>query len=53
MGTIAGIAAIAAYLAAVVMLVLSGLGFWHGRRTPPAEEAFAAQAAPRAPATVG
>jgi hypothetical protein len=52
MGTIAGIAAIAAYLAAVVMLVLSGLGFWHGRRTPPAEAAFAAQAAPRAPATV-
>jgi hypothetical protein len=53
MGTIAGIAAIAAYLAAIVMLVLSGLGFWHGRRTSPAEEAFAAQTAPRAPATVG
>jgi hypothetical protein len=53
MGTIAGIAAIAAYLAAVVMLVLSGLGFWHGRRTLPAEEAFAAQATPRAPATIG
>ena len=53
MGTIAGIAAIAAYLAAGVLLVLSGLGFWHGRRTSPIEEAFAAQAFPRAPAKVG
>jgi hypothetical protein len=52
MGTIAGIAAIAAYLAAVVMLVLSGLGFWHGSRTTPAETAFATPAI-RAPATVG
>ncbi|MFL6163776.1 MAG: hypothetical protein ACJ74U_16355 [Jatrophihabitantaceae bacterium] len=52
MGTIAGIAAIAAFIAAAVMLVLSALGFWHSRRTPPAEAAFATPA-PRAPAGVG
>ncbi len=52
MGTIAGIAAAAAFLAAGVMLVLTGLGFWHGRRTPAEEKVFAA-AASRAPASVG
>ena len=38
MGTIAGIAAIAAFLAGAVMLVLSGLGLMHARRTSPATE---------------
>jgi hypothetical protein len=32
MGMIAGIAAIAAFIAAGLMLVLGGLGLWHGRR---------------------
>jgi hypothetical protein len=35
MGMIAGIAAIAAFIAAAVMLVLSGLGLMHARRTSP------------------
>jgi len=38
MGTIAGIAAIAAFIAADVMLLLSGLGLVHARRTSPATE---------------
>ncbi len=38
MGTIAGIAAIAAFIAGAVMLVLSGLGLVHARRTSPAAE---------------
>ena len=38
MGTIAGIAAIAAFIAGAVMLVLSGLGLVHARRTSPATE---------------
>ncbi len=38
MGTIAGIAAIAAFIAGAVMLVLSGLGLLHARRTSPAAE---------------
>jgi hypothetical protein len=33
MGTIAGIAAIAAFIAAAVMLLLSGFGLFHARRT--------------------
>src|SRR5450755_4666858 len=33
MGTIAGIAAIAAYIAGAVMLILAGLGLVHARRT--------------------
>jgi hypothetical protein len=37
-GAIAGIAAVCAFVAAGVMLVLSLLGFWHSRRTPPAAE---------------
>ena len=36
MGTIAGIAAIGAFIAAAVMLVLSGLGLMHARRVSPA-----------------
>ena len=38
MGTIAGIAAIGAFIAAAVMLVLSGLGLLHARRVSPAAE---------------
>jgi hypothetical protein len=38
MGMIAGIAAIAAFVAGAVMLVLSGLGLMHARRTSPATE---------------
>jgi hypothetical protein len=38
MGMIAGIAAIAAFIAAAVMLVLGGLGLMHARRTSPAAE---------------
>ena len=38
MGTIAGIAAIAAFIAGAVLLVLSGLGLWHARRVSPAAE---------------
>ena len=36
MGMIAGIAAIVAFIAGAVMLVLSGLGLMHARRTSPA-----------------
>ncbi len=35
MGMIAGIAAIAAFIAAAVMLILGGLGLMHARRTSP------------------
>ncbi len=35
MGTIAGIAAIAAFISAAVMLILGGLGLVHARRTSP------------------
>ena len=35
---IAGIAAIAAFIAAAVMLLLSGLGLMHARRVSPAAE---------------
>ena len=38
MGTIAGIAAIAAYIGAGVMLVLGVLGLWHSRRVPETAE---------------
>jgi hypothetical protein len=38
MGAIAGIAAICAFVAAAVMLVLGGLGLVHARRTPPGNE---------------
>ena len=38
MGTIAGLAAIAAFVAAAVMLLLSGLGLMHSRRTAPSAE---------------
>jgi len=38
MGMIAGIAAIAAFIAAAVMLLLSGLGLMHSRRVSPGTE---------------
>ena len=38
MGTIAGIAALAAFIAAGVMLILGGLGLWHSRRVQPSVE---------------
>jgi len=50
MGTIAGIAAIAAFLAAGVMLILGALGLWHSRRTPATEAVFTPTE--RTPATV-
>src|SRR5439155_363544 len=34
MGTIAGIAAVVAFIGAGVMLVLGGLGLWHASRVP-------------------
>jgi hypothetical protein len=46
MGMIAGIAAIAAFIAAAVMLVLSGLGLMHARRTSPATEILSGHSAP-------
>ena len=49
MATIAGIAAIAAFIAAAVMLSLSLLGLRHGRRTPSTETVFA----PTAPVPAG
>ncbi len=41
MGSIAGWAALAAYIAAAVMLILGALGFWHARRTPETAEILA------------
>jgi len=40
MGTIAGIAALCAFISAAVMLLFGGLGLWHSRRTPPTAEIF-------------
>jgi hypothetical protein len=40
MGTIAGFAALSSFLAAGVLLLLGGLGLWHGRRVPGAAEIF-------------
>ena len=42
MATIAGIAAIAAFVGAALMLVLAGLGLLHARRSPTTETIFAA-----------
>lgn len=44
MGTIAGIAAIAAFVAAAVLLLLSALGLWHSRSTSPAAKIFTGHA---------
>ena len=41
MATIAGIAAIAAFIGAALMLVLAGLGLLHARRSPNTETIFA------------
>jgi hypothetical protein len=41
MATIAGIAAIAAFIAAAVMLILGGLGLMHSRRVSPAANILA------------
>jgi hypothetical protein len=38
MATIAGIAAVVAFVGAGVMFVLGGLGLWHSRRVPETEE---------------
>jgi hypothetical protein len=45
MGVIAGYAAIAAFIAALVMLLLSGFGLIHARRVSPAEDILAGQPA--------
>jgi hypothetical protein len=47
-GFIAGIAAIAAFVAAALMLVLAALGLVHSRRAPPSEEVFATGSEPHA-----
>jgi uncharacterized membrane protein YjjP (DUF1212 family) len=50
---IAGIAAIAAFIAAAVMLLLSGLGLMHARRTSPAAEILSGHpASEQTPVTV-
>jgi hypothetical protein len=41
MATIAGWAALAAYIGAAVLLILGLFGFWHARRTPRDEEILA------------
>ncbi|MBO0815150.1 MAG: hypothetical protein J2P30_08390, partial [Actinobacteria bacterium] len=48
MGQIMLISAFVAFGAAALFLILSGLGFWHLRRTGPAAEIFP-QAAAKAP----
>ena len=44
--TIAGIAAIAAFLGAAVLLLLSALGLWHSGRVSPAQSAFTPEPQP-------
>ena len=52
MGTIAGIAAIGAFIASAVLLVLSGLGLLHARRVSPATEILSGHPDPeRTPVT--
>jgi hypothetical protein len=46
MGMIAGIAAIATFIAALVMLILGGLGLAHARRVSPAADILGARPAP-------
>jgi hypothetical protein len=42
MGTIAGIAAIVAFVGGAVMALLAGLGYWHSRRVPETSEILGA-----------
>jgi hypothetical protein len=51
MGTIAGIAAIAVFIAAGVMLVLSGLGLWHSRRASATTQMLGGEAPETRPRT--
>ena len=56
MATIAGIAAIAAFVGAGLMLVLGGLGLWHAHRVPIEAEVLTGKRARKpatAPATAG
>jgi hypothetical protein len=50
MGQIALIAAICSFALGGVMLVLTGLGFWHLRRVSPAEDVFGSRADTATPA---
>lgn len=50
MGTIAGIAAIAAFIGAGVMALLGGLGVWHSRRVQPDREILGTRPSERATA---
>jgi hypothetical protein len=49
MGQIALIGAICSFVLGAVMLVLTGLGFWHSRRVDPAEEIWARSGQPSQP----
>jgi hypothetical protein len=49
MGQIALIGAICSFVLGAVMLVLTGLGFWHSRRVDPGEEIWARPAQPSQP----
>jgi hypothetical protein len=53
MGMIAGLAAIAAFIAAAVMLILGGLGLMHARRISPEKEILAGHSGQRQPAGNG
>jgi hypothetical protein len=52
MGTIAGIAALAAFIGAGIMLLLSGLGLWHGSRVQEEQRVFDGHHEKVTPATV-
>jgi hypothetical protein len=53
LGQIALYAAIASFVLAAVMLVLTILGFWHLRRTPPEAEVLSEPPRPSAPTETG
>lgn len=50
MATIAGLAAIAAFIGAALMVLLSALGLWHAGRVPATQEAFTPSRSDLAPA---
>ena len=52
MGTIAGIAAIAAFIAAGFMALLTGLGFWHSRKVGPEAVVGGVAGSTKVPVTV-